>query len=99
MKSDIDNDTYYLECDCHSFEHMLSFNIDKKYNEVLIESTLRYMPSFFKRLKNGLRYAFNRPYHLCGIEVIASQKNLDSLQIILKEISQLKVENTNATIQ
>jgi hypothetical protein len=48
----------YIECDCHSREHLLQFYHDTEDNSLIVSTHLSHWQPWYKRVWIGIRYVF-----------------------------------------
>lgn len=77
-------DEEILKCACSSAEHQIIISVDKEDGDKMVYCTIHLAPhSFFKRLKNGIKYIFG---HRCVYgdfeEFIFEPKHKDKIKKI-----------------
>lgn len=51
-------DKHYIECDCHSDEHVLRFAIDSDDGELYLSTFLHHYQAWYKRVWIAVKYVF-----------------------------------------
>ena len=82
----MDNEVLLL-CDCSSCEHQVVVTWRDEDNEVFVQVHLTTYKGFWKRLWNGLKYAFGHKSRYGDFdEIILRKKDADNLQKVVDHL-------------
>lgn len=82
MKSNVNEDRYFIECCCGSIEHLLIFEIwDKKMmDHISVYFSGNWKQVWYRRIWIGFKYIFGKKPYCWSDEVLINSHNLKQLE-------------------
>ena len=85
MKSEIMESRYFIECDCRTPEHLLSFDVElDKYSMISVSFTGNWHAPWYKRIWYAILFVIKKERFCWGDEIIISSDNIHQLEKVVK---------------